>query len=229
MGNINCSGITSGFLKVAGNFVDDYQEFRKAAAKVVVDVVIPNFAGSREALDNLIDQAIDLQTKLLKSYGVAAGESKGKIGPRCLIIPTKKVTGSLKVEREFHFALCPFDKVTITIKKTDGKAGADIAACVKYPGGEHFNEKRKSIPKGKNSKGNSVKFVFNDMAEKVLTLRLVQTGFVTDICHYSVSAEGEFNKKIMKSLNSSPAKKGKIVSGQKKETVISGSRAVRPK
>ncbi len=229
MGKINCSGITSGFLKVAGDFVDDYQEFRKAAAKIIVDVVIPNFTGSKDALDNLIDEAIDLQTKLLKSYGVAAGESKGKIGPRCLIIPTKKVTGSLKVEREFHFALCPFDKVTLTIKKTDGKAGADIAACVKYPSGEHYNEKRKSIEKGKDSKGDAVTFVFTDMAEKVLTLRLVQTGFVTDICHYSVSAEGEFDEKVMTSLSSSPVKKGTAVSGAKREPVISGSRAVRPK
>lgn len=229
MGNVNCSGITTGFLKVAGNFVDEYQEFRKSAAKVVVDVVIPDFAGSKEALDNLIDEAIDLQTSLLKSYGVAAGESKGKIGPRCLIIPTKKVTGSLKVEREFHFALSPFDTVTVTIKKTDGKAGADIAACVKYPGGEHFNEKRKSIPKGKDSKGDSVKFVFTDMAEKLLTLRLVQTGFVTDVCHYSVTAEGEFDTKIMSSLYGSPVEKGKVVSGAKRVPVVSGSRAVRPK
>lgn len=228
MGKVNCSGITSGFLKVAGSFVDDYQKFRKAAAKVVVDVVIPDFAGSKEALDNLIDEGIDLQTKLLKSYGVATGESKDKIGPRCLIIPTKKVTGSLKVEREFHFALCPFDKVTLTIKKTDGKAGADIAACVTYPTGEHFDEKRKSIPKGKDSKGDSVKFVFTDMAEKLLTLRLVQTGFVTDICHYSVSAEGEFDTKTMTSLSSSPVKKGKVVSSAKRAPVISGSRAVRP-
>lgn len=229
MKDVNCSGITSGFLKVAGNFVDDYQEFRKAAAKVVVDVVIPNFAGSKEALDNLIDEAIDLQTKLFKSYGVAAGESKGKVGPRCLIIPTKKVTGSLKVEREFHFALCPYDKVTVTIKKTDGKAGADIAACVKYPNGSYFDQKNKSIPKGNDSKGDSVKFVFKDMDEKILTLRLVQTGFVTDVCHYSVSAEGEFDDKVMKSLHSSPVEKGKVVSGAKRETVISGSGAVRAK
>lgn len=213
MSNVNCSGITSGFVKVIGSFVDDYQEFRKDAAKVVVDLVIPDFAGSEEALDNLIDQAIDLQTKLFKAYGVAAGQGKGKIGPRYLIIPTKKVTGSLKLEREFHFALCPFDKVTVTIKKTDGKAGADIAACVKYPNGEHFNEKRKSIPKGKDSKGESVKIVFTDMAEKVLTLRLVQTGFVADVCHYSVSAEGEFDNDTMKTLN-------------KKSTSTSG--AVRP-
>lgn len=205
MNKVNCSGIASGLVKVIGSFVDDYQEFRKDAAKVIVDVVIPDFAGSEEALDDLIDKAIDLQTKLFKSYGVAAGEGKGKIGPRYLIIPTKKVTGSLKVEREFHFALCPFDKVTVTIKKTDGKAGADIAACVKYPNGEHFNEKRKSIPKGKDSKDEYVKFVFTDMAEKVLTLRLVQTGFVTDVCHYSVSAEGEFDNDTMRILKKNSA------------------------
>lgn len=212
MKDVNCSGITSGLKKVIGNFVDDYQEFRKEAAKVVVDVVIPDFAGSKEALDGLIDKAIDLQTKLFKSYGVAVGEGKGKIGPRNLIIPTKKATGSLKIEREFHFALCPFDKVTVTIKKTDGKAGANIAACVKYPNDEPFDKKVKSIPKGKDSKGQSVKFVFTDMAEKVLTLRLVQTGFVTDVCHYSVSAEGEFNHDTMRILNKTSASKSKKTS-----------------
>lgn len=205
MKKVNCSGIASGLVKVIGNFVDDYQEFRKDAAKVVVDVVIPDFAGSKEALDDLIDKAIDLQTRLFKSYGVAVSEGEGKIGPRSLIIPTKKATGSLKVEREFHFALCPFDTVTVTIKKTDGKAGADIAACVKHPSGEHFDRKDKSIPKGKDSKGKSVKFVFTDMAEKVLTLRLVQTGFVTDVCHYSVSAEGKFDNDAMRILKKNSA------------------------
>lgn len=217
MGKLNCSGVASGLVNVIGNFVDDYQQFRKDAAKVFVNYIIPGEPEAEKQLGKLIDDAIDLQTKLFKSYGVVAGQGKGKIGPRHLTIPTKKVTGSLKTEREFVTALCPFDKVTVTVKKTDGKAGADIAACVKYANGNHFNEKRKSIAKGKDSKGAAKRFVFTDMAEKVLTIRLKQTGFVTDVCHYSVSLEGEFKEQTMKSLNSGSGQKGKVV-----------SRAVRP-
>lgn len=217
MGSINCSGIASGLIKVIGNFVEDYQEFRKDAADVFVATIIPGKPDAEKKLNKLIDDAIDLQTKLFKSYGVAAGESKAKIGPRHLTIPTKKVTGSLKVEREFVTAMCPFDKVKITIKKTDGKGGADIAACVKHANGDYFDKKERSIAKGKDSKGVSKKIEFEDMADKVLTIRLKQTGFITDVCHYSVSIEGEFNEQTMKSLSDSTAPKGKIV-----------SRAVRP-
>lgn len=213
MGKINCSGIASGLVKVIGNFVEDYQEFRKDAADVFVSTIIPGKPDAEKKLNKLIDDAIDLQTKLFKAYGVAAGESKGKIGPRHLTIPTKKVTGSLKVEREFVTAMCPFDKVTVTIKKTDGKAGADIAACVKYANGDYFDKKDRSIAKGKDSKGVTKTIKFEDMADKVLTIRLKQTGFVTDVCHYSVAIEGEFNEKTLKSLNDSSVQKGKVVSG----------------
>ena len=212
MGKINCSGITSGLVKVVGEFVDDYQEFRKDAADIFVSTIIPGKPDAEKKLNQLVDDAIDLQTKLFKSYGVVAGESKGKIGPRCLTIPTKKVTGSLKMEREFVTALCPFDKVKITIKKTDGKAGADIAACVKYSNGHDFNKKDRSIEKGKDSIGVSKTIEFDDMADKILTIRLKQTGFVTDVCHYSVSIDGEFSEKTLESLNSTPVSKGKVVS-----------------
>lgn len=51
------------------------------------------------------------------------------------------------------------------------------------------------------------------MEEKVLTIRLKQTGFVTDVCHYSVSIKGEFEEQAMKSLGSGSGQKGKVVSG----------------
>lgn len=104
------------------------------------------------------------------------GQGKGKIGARHQIIPTKKVTGKLLTERTFFVAPSPFDKVVVTIKKTGGKAGADIAVCAKYPNGSIFNEKRKSIDKGEESKGDSSRFVFTDMAQKITTIHLVQTG-----------------------------------------------------
>ncbi|MEK6480565.1 hypothetical protein WJR50_23680 [Catalinimonas sp. 4WD22] len=206
----SCQSLVSQFINVIGGFIDDYQELRKTAAKIFVDTIIPGKPGSEKELDKLIDQAIDLETKLLKSYGVAVGQGKGKIGPRYLIIPTKKVTGDLLTERTFAVAPSLFDKVTITIKKTGGKAGADIAACAKYANGAHFNEKRKSIDKGKDSQGDSVKFVFTDMAEKALTIHLVQTGFPTDTCDYYLTMEGEFDQKEMEKLAPKGATHGAV-------------------
>jgi len=90
--------------------------------------------------------------------------------------------------------------VTITIKKTDGKAGAEICACAKYNTGEQFNKKVKSVDKGKETIGNEVKFVLDDMAEKITTIHLVHTGFPTDKFEYSLSVEGSFSESAMKEL-----------------------------
>src|SRR5690606_11833983 len=117
----SCQSLTSQLIKLAGNFLNEYQEFRKKAAKIVVETVIPGQSGAESALTGLIDEAIDLQTKFFKSYGVVVGQGKGKIGARHQIIPTKKVTGSVLTERTFIVAPSPFDKVTVTIKKTGGK------------------------------------------------------------------------------------------------------------
>ena len=133
----SCQSLTAGILKVAGNFLDKYQELRKEAAKIFVQSIIPGEPGYEKKLDKLIDQAIDLQTDFYKSYGVVVGEGEGKIGPRHAIVPTKKLTGTLKLtERTFIVAPTIFDTVTVKIKKTDGKAGADIGCCAKYPSGE---------------------------------------------------------------------------------------------
>lgn len=193
-------------IKLSGDFLNEYQEFRKKAAEIIVETVIPGKSGAESVLAGLIDQAIDLQTKFLKSYGVAVGQGKGKIGARHQIIPTKKVTGKLLTERTFVVALSPFDKVFVTIKKTGGKSGADIAVCAKYPNGFIFNEKRKSIDKGEGSKGDSVTFVLTDMAEKITTIHLVQTGLVTNTCEYSLTIEGEYDTEEMK--NNYPVKHG---------------------
>jgi hypothetical protein len=199
----SCQSLTSQFLKVVGDFVNDYQALRKTAAKIVGASVIPGKPGPEKELNQLIDQAIDLETKLLQAYGVAVGEGRGKIGPRHLIIPTKKVTGNLLTERTFIVTPSIFDRVTIIIRKTGGKAGADIVACAKYANGSHFDEKNRAIDKGKESEGSSVKFVFSGMAEKILTLHLVKTGFPTDKFNYSVSIEGEFDEDEVRKLGSS--------------------------
>jgi hypothetical protein len=204
----SCQSLTSQLIKVAGDFLEKYQDFRKEAAKVFVDTIIPGKGDSSKALDNLIDQAIDLQTDLFKAYGVVVGEGKGAIGPRHQVIPTKKVTGDLLTERTFITATSVFDTVTVVIKKTGGKAGADICVCAKYANGSIFNEKRKSIEKGDDSKGDSVQFVFDDMYDKILTIHLVQDGFVTNSMDYNLSLEGEFNQKEMEATAKSGSKAG---------------------
>lgn len=214
----SCQSVTSTLINVAGDFLVKYQDFRKEAAKVFVDVILPGTGASEEELGKLIDGAIDLQTDLLKSYGKITGEGSGKIGARDLIIPTKKVTGTLiATERTFIVAPSPFDKVIVTIKKTDGKAGADICVCAKYATAnqEQYNKKEKSIAKGNESEGDEVRFVLANMAEKITTIHLVHKGFALDKFEYTVKVEGEFSEEKMKELAPTT---GKIVSG-----------AVRPK
>ncbi|GAA0878204.1 hypothetical protein GCM10009119_11720 [Algoriphagus jejuensis] len=208
----SCQSLTSSLIKVSGDFLDRYQDFRKEAAKVFVDVIIPGSGSSQKELNKLIDSALDLQTDLFKSYGVITGEGSGKIGARDLIIPTKKVTGTLiATERTFIVAPSPFDKVIVTIKKTDGKAGADICVCAKYATDkqEQFNKKEKSIQKGKDSDGDEARFVLADMAEKITTIHLVHKGFPTDKFEYTVQVEGEFSEEKMKELaGPTPVKHG---------------------
>jgi hypothetical protein len=199
----SCQSVTSKLIKVAGDFLDQYQEFRKQAAKVYVDTIIPGKSGAEKELVKLIDAAFDLQTDLLKSYGKISNDSSWEIGARELLIPTKKATGTLiATERTFTVAPSPFDKVIVTIKKTDGKAGAEIAVCAKYASGEQFNKKEKEIEKGNDSVGQEARFVLSDMAEKFTTIHLVHKGFPTDKFSYTVEIEGEFVEDEMKDLAS---------------------------
>jgi hypothetical protein len=198
----SCQSVTSQLVKVAGDFLNEYQQFRKTAAKVFVDTIIPGKAGSGTELDKLIDQAFDLQTNLLNSYGKLTGEGAGKIGARTLIIPAKTVKGDLVIERTFEVVPSPFDTVVITIEKTDGKAGADITACAKYANGSHYDQKERVLDKGNDAIGQTKKITFENMAEKLITIHLVKNGFPTDTCSYTISIEGEFDKAEMQKVNS---------------------------
>jgi hypothetical protein len=206
----SCQSVTSQLIKVAGDFVNQYQNFRKTAAKVFVDTIIPGKSGSEKEMDKLIDQAFDLQTGLINAYGKMTGEGAGKIGARTLIIPAKKVTGDLVIERTFEVVPSPFDTVTITIKKTDGKAGADIAACAKYTNGSHYDKKERSLEKGKDKVGDTATFKFTNMANKLLTIHLVKEGFPTDTCNYTLSIEGEFNKAEMQKVDADRSTQGAV-------------------
>ena len=197
----SCQSLTSQLIKVSGDFLNKYQDFRRDAAKVFVNIIIPGKSGSEKELDKLIDAAFELQKDLLNVYGKLTGEGSGKIGARDLLIPTKKVTGTLiATERTFFIAPSPFDKVIVTIRKTDGNAGADICVCAKYASGEQFNKKEKSIEKGKDTDGDEARFVLANMEEKLTSIHLVHKGFPTDKFEYTVEVEGEFSKEAMEEL-----------------------------
>jgi len=198
----SCQSLTSQLIKVSGDFLNKYQDFRRDAAKVFVDTIIPGKSGSEKELDKLIDSAFELQKDLLNAYGKLSGEGSGEIGSRDLLIPTKKVTGTLYATgRTFIVAPSPFDKVIVTIRKTDGKAGADICVCAKYTSGEQFNKKEKSIEKGKDTDGDEARFVLANMEEKITTIHIVHKGFPTDKFEYTVEVEGEFSKEKMEELD----------------------------
>ncbi len=198
----SCQSLTSQLIKVSGDFLKKYQDFRRDAAKVYVDTIIPGKSDSEKALDKLIDDAFELQNDLLNAYGKLTGEGSGKIGARDLLIPTKKAEGTLlATERTFYIAPSPYDKVIVTIKKTDGKGGADICVCAKYTSGEQFNKKEKTIETGEETTGDEARFVLADMAEKITSIHLVHKGFPTNKFAYTVKVEGEFSKEAMEELD----------------------------
>jgi hypothetical protein len=105
------------------NLSQDFIKFRMDAAKVFVDVIIPGKQGSNKAMNDLIDDATNMQIDLYKSYGVIAGQSNATIGAVDLIVPLKKWTGDLYTERTFQIMQSPYDKIVITIKKQTEKRG----------------------------------------------------------------------------------------------------------
>ena len=197
----SCQSLTSQLIKVSGDFLNKYQDFRRDAAKVFVDTIIPGDSSSEKELDKLVDAAFELQKDVLNAYGKLTGEGSGKIGARDLLIPTKKITGTNYTERTFFVAPSPFDTVIVTIRKTDGKAGADICVCAKYTSGEQFNKKEKSIEKGNETNGDEARFVLANMEEKLTSIHIVHKGFPTDKFEYTVEVEGEFSKAAMQELD----------------------------
>ncbi len=198
----SCQSAFSGLQNVFNNMVEDYIDFRKTAAKAFVEIIIPGKGGANTELKNLVDEMAQLQINAYQAQGIVAGQGRGKVGPRYLIAPTKKVTGELVpggTERTFIISNNAYDKLYVTVTKTGGKAGAKIAVCTKYNNGSHHNEKRKEIPKGKDSEGESRRLVFFDMGgDKYTSIHIVKTGLITDKFEYYVTVEGEFNEDKMK-------------------------------
>lgn len=200
----SCKSITSKVVKILDAMVKDYIEFRGEATKVFIQYIIPGKSNADAEMNKLVDKATKMQLDAYKAGGIITGQGTGKIGAVNLIIPTKAFAGSLVstlgTERTFEISNSPYDKVYITVTKTDGGAGADIKACSFYTNGSVYNnDKQKSIEKGDKSKGNSVTFTFfNQENDKMISLHIVKTGLITDKFDYKVEVKGEFNPEKLK-------------------------------
>ena len=180
------------------------------AAKVFVDVIIPGKQGSNKAMNDLIDDATNMQIDLYKSYGVIAGQSNATIGAVDLIVPLKKWTGDLYTERTFQIMQSPYDKIVITIKKTDGKRGVEFTACAKYSNGSPYDTKSGKIENGNETAGQVRTITFQrNMLDKNISLHLVAHGALpTDKCEYTLTVEGFFDENEMKEIaKTNPADK----------------------
>lgn len=219
---VACHSVTSGLVKVFDNAVRSYIDLRTEAAGMLVGALAPDALLTPEQIKELTDKAVELQIAAYESYGVVVGQSKGKLGARTAIVPTKKVTGNLLTERTWDVSNSVWDRYKVVIHKTGGKGGASIAVCSKYTNGSHHNEKRKSIAKSKKTTGDEVSFEMWGMAsDKMLTIHLVKTGFPSDRMQYEMTITGEFVEDELRKLQP--------VSSGSTGTRLRGSGATRPK
>lgn len=182
-----CQSVSSKFLEVAGNFFNKYQEFRKDVAKVIL---------GNGPLGKLAEKAIDLQTDLIEAYNKVADDGPMKIGFRAAAIPSVN-KGDLLLERTF--VLAPIhDTITCILKKTGGKGGVDVTSCLKTIKDGVIQSIERSIDKGKDTDGKSVKWTFENAANKIIVVHLKKTGFPTNTCDYTLELEGEYDKELLK-------------------------------
>lgn len=183
-GNASCQSLLSSLETAFTDTWREYNDLREEAAAVLFGEKIGNVAAlSLEFQENIYDRA-----------HVVAGNGSSSVGPRYMYVETgaNRATGSLVTDRTF---ICPpsgFDKVWVKITKTDGKAGADIAACLKNDKGEMVNKKVKSISKN-SADGKSIEFTFFGAEDKFLSVHLVKTIGLNSF-EYEVKVTGEMNK-----------------------------------
>ncbi|MBK8507068.1 MAG: hypothetical protein IPL46_35780 [Saprospiraceae bacterium] len=181
----------------------------------------PQFMSSqnaKNAISDMASAAIGVQNEILGLIGAVSGDGKGHIGPRYLYIPTKQVTGELiATERTFIITPSSYNKVTVTIKKRDGKAGAGVAVCAKWADGREYNTKdQKYFADGEQSIGTTQSWVFANMKDKFLTIHLVHTGGVLNYFDYELSIEGEWDAADLYAISSTKPSSGNkgFVKGQ---------------
>ena len=178
-----CQSVFSVLLNSFEDVLYEYQDFRKEAAAVIFN----------ETIGDLAAMSIDFQTSLYDKAMIIPGNGSSSIGPRYIYVDmgANKATGDLVTDRTFIAVPSGFDKLFVTITKTNGKAGADIAACLKNDNGEMVNKKEKSIAKN-SADGKSIEFTFFGTEDKYLTVHLVKTIGLNQF-DYSIKVRGEMN------------------------------------
>ena len=182
-----CESTFSKVLSAGTDIFYAYQDMRKEVANVLLG----------DGLGEVADIAIDFQTQFYETIGKVPGNGEGSVGPRYLTVPCKNITGRLQGEgvitaRTFITVPTGYDKLFVTIKKTDGRAGADITVCVKDDNGLTANSKNKSIDNGKSTIGTERKFTFFGTEDKYLSIFIDKTTGLNDFA-YTVKIEGEMN------------------------------------
>ncbi len=196
----SCKSLFSGAEPIFNKLAKEYIKFRMDAAKIIVPIVVPKLANAKEETDKLIDEATKMQIQLYNSYGIISGQSNMTIGAVDLIVPLKKWTGDLYTERTFTILNSPYDKIVITIKKTDGRRGVKFKACAKYSNGSPYDEKDGEIDKDANGTERTITFAKN-MVDKNISLHLVASGSTpVNKCDYTLSIEGFFDNNEMQKI-----------------------------
>lgn len=211
----SCQSLFSNIVKAADGVIQKVSQLEQSAANALGPYIVTattgippqftNTTAAKNAISNMANDAIGVQNEILGLIGAVSGDGKGHVGPRYLYIPTKQVTGELiATERTFIITPSSYNKVTVTIKKRDGKAGAGVAICAKWADGREYNTKdQKYFAEGENSIGTEQKWVFTNMKDKFLTIHLVHTGGVLNYFDYELSIEGEWDATALYALSSS--------------------------
>jgi hypothetical protein len=197
----SCQSLTSNIISASGKVLSEVGKLTESAARKLSPYIltaatgIPQFstsADARRAISDFAGDAIAAQINILKAIGEIDGDGKGSIGARHIYIPTQRVSGELLTERTFIVTPSSYHRVTVKIKKLDGKGGANIAACAKWADGREYNVlDRKFFVDGENNIGSEQSWVFNNMNDKWLTIHLVKTGGALNKFDYQLSIEGE--------------------------------------
>jgi hypothetical protein len=211
----SCQSLFSNIVKAADGVIQKVSQLEQSAADALGPYIVtaatgipPQFTNTpaaKNAISNMANAAIGVQNEILGLIGAVSGDGKGHVGPRYLYIPTKQVTGELiATERTFIITPSSYNKVTVTIKKRDGKAGAGVAVCAKWADGREYNTKdQKYFAEGENSIGTEQKWVFANMKDKFITIHLVHTGGLLNYFDYELSIEGEWEASALYAISSS--------------------------
>jgi len=203
-GNPSCTSLFSRLTGAFDNVVREMAGFRAEAAAAIVEGTIPIIE-----LDELTDQIKDAQILAYESVGEVVGD-KGTPGPVNLTVPFKNFRGTCYKERTFHVINGPWDQVHVSIKKTGGKNGADIAVCKYDVNGNYITTKYAHIDNGSGSEGVERIVTMKGMKnEKYLTIHLVATGGPTNKIDYKLKVTGEFNEEKLAEEN--PGNPTKII------------------